>query len=80
MTSFYSDKYARQQRLREEMRKAALFRQRKIDQGLRRLAPPAEPTDAVPGSRAKIAVLQARVARDEFLFHPADVTHFSTED
>lgn len=34
----------------------------------------AEPTDATPGTAAKIAVLAARAARGELLFHPQDCT------
>ena len=41
--------------------------------GDRTLAPPpAEPTDAAPGSEAKIGVLAARAARGESLWHPSD--------
>jgi len=41
--------------------------------GDRTLAPPpAEPTDAAPGSEAKIGVLTARAARGESLWHPSD--------
>ena len=34
--------------------------------------PPSEPTDALPGSEAKMAVLAARAARGESLWHPSD--------
>ena len=34
---------------------------------------PGSPTDARPGSEAKMAVMAARAARGECLFHPADV-------
>ncbi|GIW81518.1 MAG: hypothetical protein KatS3mg105_3325 [Gemmatales bacterium] len=34
--------------------------------------PPAQPTDAEPGSEEKIAVMAARAARGEALFHPDD--------
>lgn len=34
--------------------------------------PPAEPTDAPPGSERKIAALEARFARGEHLWHPQD--------
>jgi hypothetical protein len=36
--------------------------------------PPAgEPTDAPPGSAAKLAVFQERASRREALFHPLDI-------
>lgn len=35
---------------------------------------PAEPTQANPGSEEKIAVLEARYARGEAIFHPDDLT------
>lgn len=35
---------------------------------------PSEPTTEPPGSKAKVAVMQSRVARGEKLFHPDDVT------
>lgn len=34
--------------------------------------PPAKPTDAGPGTRSKVAVLMARAARGESLFHEGD--------
>jgi len=34
--------------------------------------PPAEPTDAAPGSAAKLQVLAARAAAGQALFHPRD--------
>jgi hypothetical protein len=40
--------------------------------GDRRL--PASPTDAVPGSSEKIAVMEERAARGEAIFHPDDLT------
>lgn len=36
---------------------------------------PADPTGAVPGSPEKVAAMEARAARGEQLFHPADATH-----
>ena len=41
---------------------------------------PAEPTDAMPGSEEKIAVLLARAERGESLFHPGDVRHADDTD
>jgi hypothetical protein len=35
---------------------------------------PELPTDAAPGSEAKIRVLEERIARREALWHPADLT------
>lgn len=35
---------------------------------------PAEPTDALPGTPEKIAVMKARAARGERVFHPRDAT------
>jgi hypothetical protein len=36
------------------------------------IAQPSEPTDSQPGSEEKIAVMQARYARGEGIFHPGD--------
>lgn len=38
-------------------------------------APAAEPTTARPGSPEKVAVMAARLERNEQLHHPADPTH-----
>lgn len=35
---------------------------------------PAEPTDALPGTEGKLAVLEQRAARREQLHHPGDVS------
>jgi hypothetical protein len=38
----------------------------------REIAPPSDPTDARPGSEEKIAVMEARYARGEGIFHRQD--------
>ncbi len=40
-------------------------------------ASPSEPTDAMPGSEAKVAVLIERARCRQQLFHPADLTFAS---
>lgn len=37
--------------------------------------PPAEPTAALPGTDAKVAVMAARAARGEAVFHAEDARH-----
>jgi hypothetical protein len=40
------------------------------------ICPAGAPTTALPGSLAKLAVLQQRASRGEALFHPADPSDF----
>lgn len=49
-------------------------RRRTSEVGLpsRRRQLPVEPTEAMPGTDAKIQILEERAARDEYLFHPQD--------
>lgn len=52
---------------------AAPTSRRGVGNGVLASAPlPAEPTDAPPGSPEKVAVLSARAARGESLWHPGD--------
>ena len=52
---------------------AAPTSRRGVGNGVNAAAPPpAEPTDAAPGTPEKVAVLAARAARGESLWHPSD--------
>ena len=52
---------------------AAPSSRRGVGNGVNAAAPPpAEPTDAAPGTPEKVAVLSARAARGESLWHPSD--------
>ncbi len=50
----------------------SVFARRGHANGFHQPAPPARPTDAEPGSEAKLTVLESRAARGEGLWHQGD--------
>jgi hypothetical protein len=58
--------------VRERFPSTSKFARRGLGNGYVVVPPPAEPTDAAPGSSEKLAVLQERVRLGVSLWHPQD--------